>query len=149
MIKKIVTDVNELSKVSRLCRFNDLEVIKNKAVAQDLVETANNNRDNCVGLAANQIGSDKSIVLVRNLHAKNFEGWIMVNPQIFCSFGGIKKGMESCLSFPGRESTPVRRYKKIKVSYQDVDGKVIRKTLKGIEARIVQHELDHLKGILI
>ena len=125
--------------------------INNKEIIKDLVFTAVHHKKECLGLAAVQIGENRNIVLIRNIHTKphEFKYTIMVNLDIFCFTGGVKKSNERCLSFPDRGATPVRRYKRIKFQYQDVTGLVHRKEAKGLEAFIIQHEFDHTNGILI
>ena len=110
------------------------------AVALSGVLLENSNR--CVGLAANMIGIRKRIIVVL------CDGLplLMLNPEI------IKKSMqydteEGCLSIPGVRKT--RRYKKIKVKYLDLDMKPRRATYEGVTAQAIQHEIDHLDGILI
>lgn len=100
------------------------------------------NSDRCVGLAANMIGIRKRIIVVL------CDGFplLMLNPEI------IKKSMqydteEGCLSIPGVRKT--RRYKKIKVKYLDLDMKPRIATYEGVTAQAIQHEIDHLEGILI
>lgn len=100
------------------------------------------NSDRCVGLAANMIGIRKRIIVVL------CDGLplLMLNPEI------IKKSMqydteEGCLSIPGVRKT--RRYKKIKVKYLDLDMKPRIATYEGVTAQAIQHEIDHLDGILI
>lgn len=100
------------------------------------------NSDRCVGLAANMIGIRKRIIVVLR------DGFplLMLNPEI------IKKSMqydteEGCLSIPGVRKT--RRYKKIKVKYLDLDMKPRIATYEGVTAQAIQHEIDHLDGILI
>ena len=98
--------------------------------------------ENSVGLAANMIGIRKRIIVVL------CDGFplLMLNPEI------IKKSMqydteEGCLSIPGVRKT--RRYKKIKVKYLDLDMKPRIATYEGVTAQAIQHEIDHLEGILI
>ena len=100
------------------------------------------NSDRCVGLAANMIGIRKRIIVVL------CDGFplLMLNPGI------IKKSVqydteEGCLSIPGVRKT--RRYKKIKVKYLDLDMKPRIATYEGVTAQAIQHEIDHLDGILI
>ena len=100
------------------------------------------NSDRCVGLAANMIGIRKRIIVV----LCDGVPLLMLNPEI------IKKSVqydteEGCLSIPGIRKT--RRYKKIKVKYLDLDMKPRIATYEGVTAQAIQHEIDHLDGILI
>lgn len=97
-----------------------------------------------VGLAAPQVGISARIILA-TLDSKNIVP--MVNPQITRHSEAAEFGEEGCLSLPGQWGQ-VKRYSEITVEY--TDGKNIRKILKlnGFNARVVQHEIDHLDGIL-
>ncbi|WP_455223865.1 peptide deformylase [Granulicatella sp.] len=113
-----------------------------KQVIIDLQDTLRANRDRCVGLAANMIGSHKAIIIVA---AGPFD-IVMVNPVI------TKKSQpyqteEGCLSHAGMKSTT--RYQKIEVRYQDAMGKTHTGTFTEFTGQVIQHEIDHLQGILI
>lgn len=113
-----------------------------------LIDTYKANINKCVGLAANQVGFQKKVILIRT--KTGFE--IMINPTITpCRFYGKTRKKESCLSHPGL-ITKVNRYKHIKVSYYPYAKLIpsrLTKVFTGIKARIIQHEIDHLQGILI
>jgi len=110
--------------------------------AQDLLETLIAHKDGCVGMAANMIGVNKRIIAFDN----NGEYMVMFNPQI------IKKSepyqtQEGCLSLAGQR--PTKRYKSIKVQYQNSEFQTRFKTFTGFPAQIIQHEVDHCEGIII
>jgi peptide deformylase len=146
-IKDIVTDRTELSKVcSTIKTLHNNSVLDN--ICMCLIDTYRANIDKCVGLSANQIGFKKRVILVRM--KKGFV--IMINPEFKPSImhGSIQK-KETCLSFPGIV-TKVKRYKRIKVTYDPYSKEPVDRlthTYTKIEARIVQHEVDHLDGVLI
>ena len=109
--------------------------ITDKQVIIDLQDTLRSNRDRCVGLAANMIGSHKAIIIVA---AGPFD-IVMVNPVI------TKKSQpyqteEGCLSHTGMKST---------TRYQDATGKNHTGIFSEFTAQVIQHEIDHLQGILI
>lgn len=94
---------------------------------------------NAVGLAAPQVGVDARVFVCLNN--------VYVNPEIV-KFGGTRQAdFEGCLSLPGKNGCVVRNTH-IAIKAFDSKGKGIEKTLKGWEARIFQHELDHLDGIM-
>lgn len=96
-----------------------------------------------VGLAATQVGLQDSFFV-----AKKVEGFIsVINPKILSKGKRTKKYFEGCLSVPNMWGE-VKRAINIKVSYQESNGKLVTKLLKGVEAWIFQHEVDHLNGIL-
>ncbi len=98
---------------------------------------------NGVGLAANQIGKNLSIFIAEN----NGQILTFINPEIV-SFKGEKQIMEEgCLSLPGIFGY-IKRYPEVVISYQDLWGKKKKKTVEGLLAQIVQHEIDHLNGKL-
>lgn len=112
-------------------------------IAQDLLDTITAHKDNCVGMAANMIGVLKRIIVFDSGGA--FE--VMYNPEIVkCS--GAYQTEEGCLSLLG-EPKPVKRYKSIKVKFQNSDFRERFKTFTGFTAQIIQHEIDHCNGILI
>lgn len=102
-------------------------------------------QDDGIGLAAPQVGLSHRLLLIGKNDGKSYD--IYVNPEI--SFFSKDKGLseEGCLSLPQIFGL-VRRAKKIHVKYQDLDGIVHKVKLSGLEAIVLQHELDHLDGIL-
>ena len=102
-----------------------------------------------VGLAANQIGILKKIVVVNieNEEKKISKKYALFNPSINSFSKETSIMNEGCLSIPGMLGL-VRRYSKIKYSGYDLKGNMISNTAEGLHARVVQHEFDHLNGIL-
>lgn len=101
-----------------------------------------------VGLAAPQIGSDLRVLVVHDPEAeKGRERHTMINPEIVEFFGERAYFEEGCLSFPGLY-TDIERPVGVVVNYQDESGHRHQIRDEGMLARIVQHELDHLDGIL-
>lgn len=103
-----------------------------------------------VGLAAPQVGL-KQRVLVLNEHgeAERPEGELaLINPEILAREGEPTVYEEGCLSFPGIYAE-VTRPARCRVRYQDQDGKTHETEFDGFVARIVQHEYDHLEGVLL
>jgi len=111
-------------------------------VGQDLQDTLKANQDRCVGMAANMIGVKKRIIIVN----MGFLNMVMYNPVI------VKKDTpyeteEGCLSLDGVRKTT--RYQNIEVEYLDINWKKHRQQYSGWTAQIIQHEVDHLNGIII
>lgn len=99
-----------------------------------------------VGLASTQIGNDERYFVGKiGSEEDNLKGFI--NPQITWMSKRTKKYFEGCLSIPDYWGETIRSIQ-IKVSYQDLSGKTHDETLKGIDAWIFQHEVDHLEGKL-
>ena len=136
MEKPIVRDAFFLNQKSAEATNADLPV------AQDLEDTLRANRDRCVGMAANMIGYRKNIIIV----ATGFADIVMINP-VITDRSEPYEAEEGCLSLPGTRKTT--RYKNITVSYQDKKFAKHTQAFTGYLAQIIQHECDHLAGILI
>ena len=97
-----------------------------------------------IGLAANQVGIAKRIIIVSH----NNKPIVMINPEIID--GSIEKetDFEGCLSIPSKY-IPLDRYKKVLVKYRDTKGRPHKEYYTDLSARIIQHEIDHLNGILM
>ncbi|MCW8929921.1 MAG: peptide deformylase [Gammaproteobacteria bacterium] len=106
-----------------------------------------------VGLAAPQIGVSKQIVILevaqnaRYPHADNIELDVLINPKIIDYSVQNEFDWEGCLSLPGLRGQ-VQRSKRISYEAYDREGRRVNKTVHGFHARIIQHEVDHLNGIL-
>ncbi len=111
-------------------------------VAADLLETLQAHKAGCVGMAANMIGENKRIIAFDN----EGEYMIMFNPEII-KRSGLYEAEEGCLSLPGTRRA--KRWKSIKVQYQNGKFQTRYKTFTGWTAQIIQHEIDHCEGVLI
>ena len=136
MIRPIMKDESFLALPSAEAGIGDREL------ALDLLETLIAHKDGCVGMAANMIGVSKRIIAFEN----GDEYMIMFNPVI------VKKSQpytveEGCLSLEGTRQA--KRYKSIKVQYQNESFQTRLKTFTGWTAQIIQHEIDHCDGIII
>ncbi|MCS7167943.1 MAG: peptide deformylase [Gemmatales bacterium] len=101
-----------------------------------------------LGLAAPQVGYPYQIFLMRADREEADPGQIQVviNP-VLSEFRGTVEEDEGCLSFPGLYQ-PIRRAKTVRLRAYDLEGRELDRTVSGLEARVVQHETDHLHGIL-
>lgn len=136
MIKEINRDIFILSQKSVPATEND------RQTGEDLLETLIANSERCVGMAANMIGVSKNIIAIND----NNNYTVMYNPEILKADNEYETE-EGCLSLDGVRKT--KRYRKIKVRYLDKDFKIKIKTYDGFTAQIIQHEIDHLSGIII
>ena len=106
-----------------------------------------------VGIAAPQVYISKRVIIVasrpnlRYPDAPEMDAVVMVNPEILEFSQAMTLGEEGCLSVPN-ERGQVQRAQSIKVLYHTLTGEVMESTFEGFPARIVQHEIDHLNGIL-
>ena len=137
MIKTLIHDPVFLAQESDEATIDDLQI------AADLLDTLTAHRETCVGMAANMIGVRKRIIAFDN------EGtyMVMLNPEIIKKSGEYETE-ESCLSLLGGPRK-TKRYQKIKVQYQTQKFQVRLKTFTGWTAQVIQHEIDHLNGVLI
>jgi peptide deformylase len=124
-----------------------------KEVTDDLNELALNMMETMtihqgIGLAAPQVGK-KINLLVFDTSFSEDDGKmaIMFNPKIMHGEGNITTA-EKCLSFPGRK-IKVKRYRKVRVKYLNTQNEKCIVDLEGLAAIVVQHEIDHLEGILL
>ena len=136
MIKPIVKDTFFLRQKSEDATKQDL------SVGQDLQDTLCAHQDHCVGMAANMIGVKKKIIIV-NIGLMNT---VMYNPVIIHKDSPYE-AEEGCLSLTGVRKTT--RYRNIEVEYLDSSWKLHRQKYSGWTAQIIQHEIDHLAGIII
>lgn len=136
MVRSVCKDVFFLSRPSRPADLADA------AIGQDLLDTLNAHRDGCVGMAANMIGEAVRIIVLDN----EGEDILMFNPEILKREGEYQTE-EGCLSLEGTRKTA--RFRKIRVRYQNEAFQTRIKTFQGFTAQIIQHECDHLEGIII
>ena len=119
-----------------------------KRIVYDMTETMLEAKG--IGLAAPQIHISKQIMIFRNADLekeKEIEITALINPKITKISDETDNQWEGCLSIPGMLGL-VKRYKKIKYQGFDMSGNIINKEVEGMQARVVQHEFDHLMGIL-
>lgn len=136
MVKPICKDMLFLSRKTLAAEPEDA------AIGQDLLDTLNAHRDGCVGMAANMIGIPKRIIVF-------YDGstpCLMYNPEIVKTSGEYETE-EGCLSLTGIRHT--KRFRNIKVRYQNEQFQLRLKSFTGWTAQIIQHEIDHCNGILI
>ncbi len=100
-----------------------------------------------IGLAAPQVGDLRRLIVVRDARVKAPHRLVLVNPVITAFHGPRVPFEEGCLSFPGLYM-PVRRPRGITVQFRDPAGAAQEISDDGLLARVVQHEVDHLDGIL-
>ena len=136
MIRDICKDEAFLAQKAEPATPDDLQA------AADLLETLEHHKDGCVGMAANMIGVNKRII------AFDHEGvyMVMFNPEIIRRSGPYD-AEEGCLSLTG--TRPAKRWKSIKVRWQNEKFQERLKTFTGWTAQIIQHEIDHCEGIII
>ena len=136
MIRDICKDQAFLAQKAEPAAPEDLPV------AADLLETLEFHRGGCVGMAANMIGVNKRIIVFGN------EGTylVMLNP-VIVRRDGPYEAEEGCLSLSGTRKT--RRFRTVKVQWQNEKLQPRCKTFTGWTAEIIQHEIDHCEGVLI
>jgi len=137
MIKDIMHDETFLAKKAEPATKDDLYII------DDLKDTLKAHKDGCVGMAANMIGINKRVIIFEDNNSYS----VMFNPEIIKKQDAFETE-ESCLSLQGYPKK-TKRYKSIKVRWQNEKFEWRIKTFTGWTAQIIQHEIDHCDGILI
>ena len=137
MVRELMHDPLFLARKSEAATAEDL------ATAQDLLDTLTFHKEGCVGMAANMIGVTKRIIVFDN----EGEYMTMLNPVILKG-SDLYETEEGCLSLLGGPRK-CKRYRKIKVQYQNLQLQTRIKSFSGWTAQIIQHEVDHCNGILI
>lgn len=134
-------------KVTKVTHFDD--ELKNQAL--EMLEIMKSKLG--LGLSANQVGLDKQMIVLGyqpiddNDEIPQIPFQILCNPQIVKASQEKETVLEGCLSFPGLE-VPVNRSIGVTIMAQKLDGKPIKIKAKGLYARVLQHEIDHLNGVL-
>jgi peptide deformylase len=122
-----------------------------KQLCEDIIDTIKDNE--AIGLAAPQIGVHKRMFGVRLNYVEDqpeeemSEPIIMINPEFVEQGTELERGYDGCLSIPGMMGYTDRKTK-LKVRFQDQTGKRFEREFEGFDARAIQHEMDHLDGIL-
>ena len=136
MIREIMRDTAFLAQKAEPATPADLPV------AEDLLETLTAHKDGCVGMAANMIGVNKRIIAFDN----EGSNMVMFNP-VIVKRSEPYEAEEGCLSLTGTRKA--KRWKSIKVQYQNEKFQTRITTYSGWTAQIIQHEMDHCEGIVI
>ena len=113
-----------------------------RSIVADMTETMYDEVG--IGLAAPQVGISKRVVVVADEEGRGVQA--LLNPAIV-ERGGEMTGEEGCLSIPG-VFAPVTRAAWVKVEARSVDGKPLTISARGLRSRVLQHEIDHLDGVL-
>jgi len=113
-----------------------------KKLVENMVETMRDQSG--VGLAANQVGSLQKVAVIETPDME--EPMVLINPEIMKT-EGERQVIEGCLSVPGWRGT-VNRSEKVRVKAMGLDGKTYRLNAEDLLAQALEHEIDHLNGIL-
>ena len=141
MVKELMHDPLFLALKSEKATVSD------ENIAENLLETLISHKEECVGMAANMIGERKNIIAFLDESGKAPVYTLMYNPEILKA-EGVYDTEEGCLSLLGGPRK-CKRYRKIKVKWQNEKFETRIKTFEGFTAQIIQHEVDHLNGVLI
>lgn len=138
MIRRIVQIPNKIlyTPCKEVTKFDD----KLKKQVRNMIDTMKAHRG--LGLSANQIGIPKQICIVQ---APQKPLLVFINPKIVSKSEDIIEGVEGCLSVCGMAGI-VKRHKQVTIEYQDLEGKERKGVCYEEEAKIFQHEYDHLLG---
>ncbi len=143
-----------LRQVARELRKDEILSQEVQRLIKDMSHTLDK-RLNGVGLAAPQVGQPLALSVI-DIHSTKSrpdlpkEKWfkaVVINPKIIKTYGRRKQMYEGCLSFAD-VFAKVPRYKKVRVGYLDEKGRGHEKDFEGLPAHVIQHEVDHLHGVL-
>lgn len=95
------------------------------------------------GLSAPQVGVPYRVIALRST-----PNYVLFNPKIIDLSGGEVEAVEGCLTFPGIGVT-IKRHKVVRLRFQMPSGETDTKVFHGLSARVVQHEVDHIDGVLM
>lgn len=144
MIREILTDPNPaLLQVSHPVDLSIMPPPVLVALRDDMLDTMRASRG--IGLAAIQIGLPLRVII---MEPKPGDLWFMINPEITRTGEVMKRRTEACLSVPGAEVMR-ERPDQIRVRFTDHYGKSRKVFAQGWFATCIQHEIDHLNGVLI
>lgn len=152
-IKKIVLVPDEIleEQCQEVTEFDE----SIKQLAQNLIDTVKDAKDpEGAGLAAPQIGVLKRVCVVRNFFTNPqnpneliSNEFILINPKVISESKETYLDIEGCLSIPDTYGT-VERFNNIEVEAQNINGEKFIINAEGFFGRVIQHEMDHLDGIL-
>ncbi|HOI31318.1 MAG: peptide deformylase [Bacteroidales bacterium] len=118
-----------------------------KLLARRMLATVTDPMHKGVGIAAPQVGINRRLILVQRFDQEDKVFDVIVNPQIIDFSDSLEAVTEGCLSIPNLRGEVLRPWL-ISIEYQDTTGRLITEKVSGYTARIFQHEIDHLDGIL-
>ena len=130
-------------KAKRVNKVDD--TVRNQLVRMEEIMREHNG----IGISGNQVGLLKRLIVIWTNDWEPPDKVIhMINPEIIYTFPDLVNGEEGCLSLP-EKFIHKKRYKKIRVKYRDTKGKPHIECYDGLTARVIQHEIDHLDGVLM
>lgn len=119
-----------------------------KDLINDMVETLQKNPRGGIGLAAPQVAESVRVIVVKDGREKNSKTYSLINPTITSSSKELEQAYEGCLSIPNTYCL-VERNVKVVVKALNASGKKVTVKASDLFARVLQHEVDHLEGVLI
>lgn len=141
MVKEIIHDPFFLAIKSQTATQSDMPI------AKDLLDTLKAHEKECVGMSANMIGESKAIIAFYDESGFKPTYTLMFNPQIVAK-SSLYETKEGCVALLGGKRK-CKRYQTIKVSFLTENFTPRVKIYSGFTAQIIQHEIDHINGVLI
>ncbi|MBS9784410.1 peptide deformylase [Candidatus Gracilibacteria bacterium] len=151
-MKKLQLEIGTGNKILRTIssEVKPHEFAQYKSFANAMLKYVKNPKNRAVGLAAPQVGVNKRIfvaALMDDYSDTDFRVLVMINPTVKIHGTSTLEDEEGCLSLPGAFGT-VKRWQSLTVDFVDINQKKYSLDLVGLSARIIQHEFDHLNGLL-
>lgn len=130
-------------------RAREIETVTDeiRRLAEDMLDTLHT-EDNGVGLAGNQVGVAQRI-FIADIPSKTgpSQRFVLINPVVTFRSRELETAEEGCLSFPGIYG-PVERHREVELQGRDLEGRPVTLRRSGFLARVFQHEIDHLDGVV-
>ena len=120
-----------------------------RQIARFLKRNMDGSKRPAIGLSANQCGYSGRVFVVNASQLKIEGDGVFITPLVIHKSGQVSTSVEGCLSHPEDYVVPIKRPARVTITAVDGEGKAFKMRLFGVAARCVQHEIDHLDGILI
>lgn len=147
--------MREIKQIGEKILQQKAEIVRDigskKELIKDMIKIMRDNKG--IGIAAPQVGVSERVVVIeidkneRYPDAAPYPFTVMINPEIEYLTDEVEEGYEGCLSVPGIRGI-VPRCKYVRVKYLDESGSIKEDILESFPAKVVQHEIDHLEGIV-
>jgi peptide deformylase len=147
----VKTIIQHPSKILRTKSTKVKDFKEATQIAEDLSDTLENSTVPGIGLSAPQIGVNKRVFVIRKYKSKGkketYEEIVMINPKIIRLSKRKERSLEGCLSINDVYGY-LERHKQIKIKYTGLDKELHQLGASGLVSHVIQHENDHLDGIL-
>lgn len=139
--------INDKNNILHTVCNEVVDFVQAKSIVENLFDVMYFNGG--IGIAAPQIGIDQRIIIADSSFGEiSTECRVMINPKIISSSSIKEESTEGCLSLPDQLYT-LKRSSQINVQWQNLNGEIIQEKFNNLMSRIIQHEIEHLNGIIL